>query len=145
MCLWYIGAESMAEFPAKCIGMLGSGYNRDKELVAVSYIKIDFSSATQGREEWCHLVVFWVKVSWAMDIFNAKYTILFISGTEHSLLRYLIQILVFEVAFIKTQKIKHPVLNIWCLGSLPFIQNSKSSCSLSKSCVQNIGSFRSKI
>ena len=40
----------MAGFHAKCIGMLGDSYNRDKELVAVSYIKIDVSSATQGRE-----------------------------------------------------------------------------------------------
>ena len=67
----------MAGFPAKCIGMLGDGYNRDKELVAVSYIKIDFSSATQGRERMMPSSCFLSKVSWAMDISNAKYTILF--------------------------------------------------------------------
>lgn len=100
----------MAGFHAKCIGMLGDSYNRDKELVAVSYIKIEVSSATQGRE-WCHLVAFFLGCGY----FQCKtHCSISFQGIEHSLLRYLIQILVFEVAFIKTQKIKHPVLNIWC-------------------------------
>lgn len=49
-----------------------------------------------------------------MDFFMQNSLFYFISVVKSTLLRYLIQILAFEVAFIKTQKIKYPVLNIWC-------------------------------
>ena len=53
-------AVSRVRFYAKCIRVLGDGYNRDKEPVAVPCIKTDFSSAPSGRV-WCHLVAFRVK------------------------------------------------------------------------------------